>query len=176
MPATLFILAIIVCLFHLLFTKKNRSKKYVLELLIIYLLVFCFGVNGIITFIAHVFFPAISAKALGWPDGGPFQFEVGIANLAIGSLGILTIWFRNRFALATIIANTIFLWGCAIEHLLTMAKYKQFAQSNAVIYFYADIFMPIIIITLYVFYKNIHETNFDKFKWIKLNWVKKLFQ
>ncbi len=44
------------------------------------------------------------AASIGWPAGSPFQFEVGIANLSFGILGILCLKFMDNFWTATVIA------------------------------------------------------------------------
>ena len=41
------------------------------------------GVTGLWAGVFHVFFPAVSARYIGW-EVSPFQFEVGMADLAIG--------------------------------------------------------------------------------------------
>ena len=41
--------------------------------------------------ITHVYFPEISAKEIGW-EVSLFQFEVGIADLTVGVLGVLAFW------------------------------------------------------------------------------------
>ena len=38
----------------------------------------------------HTFAADEVAESIGWPTGNPFQTEVAVANLAIGTLGILS--------------------------------------------------------------------------------------
>ncbi len=136
---------------HLFFTKKARTRKYIIEILLSYLILFGWGLGGLMNFTAHVFFPYTTAAIIGWQGETTFQFEVGIANLSFGMLAILCILIRmNHFWLATIIGNTIFYWGAAIGHIRQMIIAHNFTQGNAGIYFYHDVVYPIIIIGLYI--------------------------
>jgi Family of unknown function (DUF6790) len=38
------------------------------------------------------------AESIGWPAGNPFQLEVGVANLAVGILGIVAMGRRDGAA------------------------------------------------------------------------------
>jgi NAD(P)-dependent dehydrogenase (short-subunit alcohol dehydrogenase family) len=44
------------------------------------------GVGGVFGFVGHTVYADIAAASIGWPPGNPFQTEVAVANLAIGSL------------------------------------------------------------------------------------------
>jgi uncharacterized membrane protein YjjP (DUF1212 family) len=83
-----------------------------------------------------------------------FQFEVGIAGMAIGTLGIMCAWFEGLFWLATIVAASIFMWGCAIGHLRDMIQRKNFNPGSAGYVFFWDLLMPFAMIGLYIFYKG----------------------
>jgi hypothetical protein len=67
--------------------------------------------------IGHLFFGNAIAEHIGWGKGSPFQFEVGMAALAIAVLGLLTPHYGNEFQLAAVITATIYLWGCAGGHI-----------------------------------------------------------
>ncbi len=151
MPIILALLAIIGFLIHLYFTKHERSKKYTIELLLSYFLLFILGINGIISSIALMFFPSSTASLMGLENGSFFQFEVGIANLSFGVLGILCIYIRMKhFWLSTIIGASIFLWGNAIGLIREMISSKTFVSGILSSYFYHDIFFPLILIGLYI--------------------------
>lgn len=151
MPIILFILAIVGFGIHLFFTRTYITKKSIIELLLSYLILFGWGIGGIITFIAHVFFPYKTAALIGWEGGTTFQFEVGITNLAFGFLAILCILIRMKhFWMAVIIGYTIFYWGVAVGHIRQMIIAHNFTSGNAGIYFYHDVIYPIIIIGLFI--------------------------
>ena len=77
------------------------------------------GVTGICTFVMHVFFPATSAREIGWAVS-PFQYEVGVADLTVGVLGVLAFWGDFGFQVAAVVAATIWLWGDAVGHVRQM--------------------------------------------------------
>jgi hypothetical protein len=68
----------------------------------------------------------------------------------MGILGILSIWFRGDFWVATIIARSVFLWGAAYTHLEDLKGRKNINIFNAGPVLYLDIFSPIVLIGLYI--------------------------
>lgn len=147
MPIIFLILALVIFLLHWIY-QKNRPRKTV-ELLLIYIMVFCLGFTGVVSFLAHVFYPNETAELIGWAPGSPFQFEVGVADLAFGTLAILTFWLRKSFLFAAILGNTIWLWGDAVGHIRNMIQTGNFAPGNAGVYFVADITIPLFVLILY---------------------------
>lgn len=49
------------------------------------------------------FFGDAVAEHIGWEKGSPFQFEVGMAALAIAVLGLLAPYYGSEFQFATVI-------------------------------------------------------------------------
>lgn len=147
MPVIFLILGLVIFFLHWGFQKKRPRKT--LELLLGYLMLFTLGFNGIANFIAHVFYADRTAALIGWAAGSPFQFEVGIANLGFGVLAFLSFWLRRSFLFAALLGNTIWLWGDAIGHIRNMIETGNFASGNAGIYFWADIFIPVLIWVVY---------------------------
>jgi hypothetical protein len=103
------------------------------------------GLNGIYCFFMHAFFPAVSAQAIGWTPS-PFQFEVAVADLAVGVLGILCFKAGFGFRLATTIAAVFMLWGDAVGHIYQMLVHNNFSAGNAGSWFWLDILVPLILI------------------------------
>lgn len=137
----MFLLAIAFIIFHRAIRKMLPDAEIVFR----WIALFPLGLTGIYTFILHVFFSDVSAKAIGW-SASPFQFEVGMADLAIGVLGMLAFSASYGFRVATTIAATIFLWGDAIGHIYQMLKFQNFAPGNAGSWFWMDIIIPLILI------------------------------
>jgi Family of unknown function (DUF6790) len=146
MPLIIFLLAISFFSIHIVITKRKMSSKHKIELLLIYLIVFLVGMQGLITFIAHVFYPEQTAALIGWKSNKAFQFEIGIANLAFSCLGFLSIYFRKRFLIAVIIGYSIFLWGAAIGHIIQYLTREDYLGS----YFISDLVTPCILILTYL--------------------------
>lgn len=84
--------------------------------------------------ISHIFFgPKISAS-IGW-QWSPFELEVGFANLGFGVAGVLAASFSPDYALAIIIANSVFRVGAGIGHIRSMITDRNFAVNNSAILF-----------------------------------------
>jgi hypothetical protein len=107
------------------------------------------GVNGIITASGHLFAPAPIARLIGWPTS-PFQWEVGLADLSYGVLGVMAPAFGREFWLATIVVFSVFMLGAAAGHVRSMLQEHNFAPGNAGYYFWYDIVVPLSLIALYV--------------------------
>jgi hypothetical protein len=77
-------------------------------------LVYLVGVAGIIGASGHLLKADDVARSIGWPPGSPFQWEVGVADLGWGVLGVMSPTRGRDFWLATIIVASIFLLGAAV--------------------------------------------------------------
>jgi hypothetical protein len=108
---------------------------------------------GVLTFVFHVFFSARASASIGWAPS-PFEYEVGIADLTIGGLGFLCIWFREKFWLATAIANLLWLEGDAIGHVRQMVEHGNHAANNSGPFLYLEIFMPLVILALTLYHRR----------------------
>src|SRR5262249_16653361 len=98
------VLITLVCIaVHLWRMREPRTMHRVVGVVLLYLLVVMVGVTGVFAAYGHTAMAAKVAEEIGWPPGNPFQFEVAMANLALGVLGIMCIWKRGDFWLATII-------------------------------------------------------------------------
>jgi hypothetical protein len=107
------------------------------------------GINGLLLSAGHLVMPARVARAIGWPTS-PFQWEVGLAGVSYGLLGVLSPLFERPFWLATILAYSVFMLGAAIGHIRSMVKDRNFAPGNAGFMFWYDIVVPAGLIALYV--------------------------
>jgi len=98
--------------------------------------------------VGHLFKADAIAEHIGWKKGSPFQLEVGIADLTIGTLGTLCAWFSGGFRLATVIAATIWLWGCVAGHVRDMMRNRNFSPGSAGFVFYWGLLYPVFLIGL----------------------------
>ncbi len=90
------------------------------------------------------------AESIGWPPKTPWQWEVGLASLATGVLGVIASGFGDEFTLATIIAFSVFYLGAAVGHVREMVIHRNFKAGNAGPIFFFDVLVPIYLIVLYV--------------------------
>ena len=144
----LLLLAVLVAVIHFLLVRriKNRSISF-FELLLLYVLVFGVGVAGLMSFVGHLFFADLIATKIGWATGSPFQFEIGVSDGAWGVLGILCIWFRKNFWLATGLGWSLFLIGAGYGHLRDLIAKNNYAPYNYG-YIAPDLLLPLIILVL----------------------------
>lgn len=141
---------------HLILRKKKKrvSAKRIIEVILLYFLLINVGITDLFNFVGHAFFADNVAINLGWPSGSPFQFEVAVANLAFGILGILCMWIRGNFWVAVALGSSIFSLGAASGHIREMISKQNFAIYNiGPVLFVNDILVPIVILSLVVAYK-----------------------
>jgi hypothetical protein len=111
------------------------------------LLLLPIGATGLWAGVFHVFFSATAAAHIGW-QVSPFQFEVGMADFAIGVTACLAFRRPLAFKAAAVCAASIFLLGDAVGHIRQMVAAGNFAPGNAGVPFYMDVICPVLGITL----------------------------
>jgi hypothetical protein len=115
--------------------------------LLSWLLLLPIGVGGLWSAFFHLFYPEMAARFIGWQDS-PFQFEVGMADLALGVAGCAAFRASFGFKAAVVLVNAIFLFGDAVGHGRQMIAAGNFAPGNAGPVFYLDIILPVATIVL----------------------------
>lgn len=124
------------------FRRKNRSIS---DIFLGYLFFFAMGLVGLWGFIFHAFFPQMAAEFIGWANS-PFQFEVAMANLGMGIVGVFGLDASKPYRISGTLFTTCFLWGAAYGHIIQMLKAKNFAPGNAGLIFYNDLLLPLLLI------------------------------
>jgi DMSO reductase anchor subunit len=107
------------------------------------------GVTGLWAALFHLAFPARAAALIGW-ETSPFQFEVGMADLAIGVTACIAFWRPLPFKAAAVCVASIFLLGDAVGHVHQMVSTGDFAAGNAGTPFFMDIIGPVLSIALLI--------------------------
>lgn len=130
---------------------KKKSSR--LDLTLGYLFFFAVGLSGIWGFIFHAFFPEMAARLIGWTTS-PFQFEVAVANLGMGLVGLFGLRATGSYRIAGTLFTTCFLWGAAYGHIVQMIKADNFAPGNAGLIFYNDIILPLLLIVIMLLQKR----------------------
>lgn len=80
LPAVLFAVAIVLA-------ALRRGSGSAAERYLAWILLLPIGVTGLWAGLFHIAFPAVAAADIGW-QVSPFQFEVAMADLAIGATAI----------------------------------------------------------------------------------------
>lgn len=157
MPIFMLTLVLITIVVHILFMKQRSAKK-IIEITLLYLLVIGVGAGALVAGFMHVFNGPATAQMIGWQPGSPFQYEVGVADMAFGLICVLCVFFRGSFWLAAIIANSFFLIGCMAGHLRSLAESGNLAAynigPNIII---ADLILPLVLIGLYIIYSRLER-------------------
>ncbi|MGC1302783.1 MAG: DUF6790 family protein [Caulobacteraceae bacterium] len=146
LPALLFVLALAIA------AARHRHGPAA-ERFLSWILLLPIGVTGLWAGCFHVAFPAMAARLIGW-ETSPFQFEVGMADLAIGATACVAFWRGLEFKAAAVAAAAIFLLGDAVGHVRQMLLAGNFAPGNAGTPFYTDIICPLSAIALLVVAKR----------------------
>jgi hypothetical protein len=142
LPVFLFVAALV-------FAWLSRSGAPIAERLLPWILLLPIGVTGLWAAIFHLFFPEIAAADIGW-EPSPFQFEVGMADLAMGVAACVSFWRGLDFKTAVVVINAIFLLGDAIGHVEQMIAAGNFAAGNAGVPFFGDIAFPVLALILLI--------------------------
>src|SRR5271155_5226270 len=141
-------LALVAASVHLgLSSSRRSSRAAIAATYLLYMLVIYVGLMGLLTAYAHVFRSAQTSASIGWSTS-PYEYEVGMADLTVGVLGVLCLWIRGNFWLATAIANAVWLLGDAVGHIRQLVLYNDHAANNSGIFLGAEIITPLVILYL----------------------------
>lgn len=135
MPAELLVAAWIIGAYKAYI--KHQSPNEILA----WLLLLPVGIAGVWGFMFHAFLPNIADKLIGWAYS-PFEFEVAVANLGMGILGIFSFRASLGFRKAAVLFCTVFLWGAAFGHIYQMIAHHNFDPGNAGFIFWTDLLIP----------------------------------
>ena len=131
----------------------KRAHGRTAELLLMYSLFFLVGISGVIGWMGHFFRPEQIAAYIGWQNN-PFQREVAFANLSLGILGLMCIWKRGNFWLATVIALAVFYLGCFGGHLYEWQVNGNTHPGNIGAPLFIDILLPVYLMAMYAMIKK----------------------
>ena len=148
---SLSVISLIAFFWHLWNTPRFlRTRVRLIELFLLYQLVFNVGITSLVAFLGLTFMSDYMAHYLNWPIA-PFEQELGSINLAFGVLGLLCIWFRQLFWVATILGFSIWILSDGIRHLyLTPHNYA----GNVGIMLYTDLIIPVLLLVLLFLYRK----------------------
>ena len=144
---------------QLLVGRKPLGARRVVETFLQWSLLVNVGIAGLLGFYAHAFHAATTAELIGWAPGSPFQFEVAVANLAFGVLGVLCLRFRGGFWAATIVGFAVFLEGAAYGHIRDIILNQNYAPGNAGIILYWDLLVPVAQLILLLAYLRLEPKD-----------------
>ncbi len=127
--------------------KKNVEGFHKYECLLHYFLFIGVGLQGLITGVMQIFYPDYIAAYAKWPVS-PFLAEVGMANVAFGILGILSLFYKKGWQTATGLGYALFLGMAAIGHIKSAWMDHNFSLGNVGPTLWSDIIISLSILFL----------------------------
>lgn len=153
-----FVLALVVSLVNIIFSRKPRTAKNIVGIAALYLLVIDIGVGGLIGAYMHTARADYTAQMIGWAAGSPFQYEVAMMNLGIGVLGVLCLFFRREFWLAAAINVLVVYWGCGVGHVREVLLKANVAAWNAGPgIMFGDFILPALVLALVIVHGRLQD-------------------
>ena len=152
--AAILLMGIIGFFIHLFVSKEPRTPFRIVELFLLYQLIFSVGLSSFLAFFGLAFMTQFVADYTNWP-ACPFEKQLANVNLGYGVLGILCIWYRGTFWLATIIGLSIWLVGDGIGHLADLYYNHNTSWGNIGLPLYTDIIVPVLLVILYAIYHKL---------------------
>lgn len=132
--------------------ENRRTRDRVVELWLLWFVAGA-GVWGIIEGIAHLGPTSDQlAESIGYRQSF-FQWEVGWADIAVGVLGVGSIWRRDSWLTAAVVAFAILYWGDALGHVMQWVAHGNTAPSN-VGAIPSDVLQPLVAVLLLVAYRR----------------------
>lgn len=139
----MFVLAVLFIILHKLVV-GGRISQY--EIVYRWVAFFSIGLVGVYTFVMHAFYSDIASASIGWA-ASPFEYEVGVADLAIGVLGVCSFNASFGFRLATVTAASIWLLGDAFNHISQLILSGNVNPGNAGTWLWLqDLVVPLLLL------------------------------
>jgi hypothetical protein len=144
------VIALVGATIHRARDRQPRSAARTLEIYLVWWLAVVLGIGNVVGGLFHVFDGPAIAREIGFTRGdGGFQFENAMADVAIGVVAFLSIWFRGNWWPAALVAISISWWGDAYGHVHQMIVNDNHDPDNTGIVLYSDILSPLIGLVLY---------------------------
>lgn len=162
---SIYVLSILGFLIHaLLSPSASLTRARLIELALLYQIVFSLGVTSLVAFFGLTFMGPYIAAYTGWP-ASPFEQQLANVNLAFGTLGILSIWFRKGFWIATVLGFSIWILSDGVHHFYHYVAYGNKEAGNIGVPLWTDILVPLLLLFLSFLYvrsqKNVRIINFN---------------
>ncbi|MFG1302425.1 DUF6790 family protein [Xanthobacter sp. V3C-3] len=139
-PVLLFVLALV-------FASLSRSGAPA-EHYLSWILLLSVGFQGIWAGTTHVFLPQTAAAFIGWQPS-PFQYEIGIADLALGIVAVVSFWQSRDFKAAVVLITCLTYVGLAIGHVRQVLTTGDHAPGNFGMLLILTVLVPVVMIALW---------------------------
>lgn len=152
---SLYLFGIIMTIWHIYsLPKQDRTGSKILEIILLYQIVFSIGMTSFLAFIGMTFLPEYVAQFTNWP-ACPFEQQLANVNLAFWVLGMMAIYYRGYFWLATIVGFSVWILGDGIHHLYLAIVENNLSPGNIGVPLWTDFVVPIVLLILLYFYMKV---------------------
>jgi hypothetical protein len=121
-PVVMFVAAIVIA--SLVKHPASAPERY-----FNWLLLLSVGVEALWGGLFHVFFPEMASAQIGWQPS-PYEFEVGISDIALGLVAIAAFWRSLSFKTAITIFAVLFDAGVLVGHVQQAIGSGNFSADN----------------------------------------------
>jgi hypothetical protein len=97
----------------------------------------------------HIAFPQIAAASIGWKVS-PFQFEIGVADVSIGIVAIVSFWRGLDFQAPIVGYFSLFSFGVAYGHVRQAIEAGDFSKNNFGILLVITVILAALLPVLYL--------------------------
>lgn len=97
----------------------------------------------------HIVFPHMAAASIGW-EVSPFQFEIGVADAAIGVVAILSFWRSLAFKAPVVGYYSLFSFGVAYGHFREAFEAGDTSKNNFGLLLVITLIYAVLLPVLYV--------------------------
>ena len=121
-PLIMFVVAILVA--TIVRRPQPTAERY-----LAWLLLFSVGIDGIWAGIFHIFFPGVASGEIGWQPS-PFEFEIGVADLSLRIVAVISFWRSLSFQSAIAFFAALFYAGVVIGHFNQAFAHGDYSPDN----------------------------------------------
>ncbi len=148
----LYVVALISASVHTAVRRSSLSRQATVEIFVLYLFAFSYGLGGLGGFLGYCLLPEATAARIGWPAHSQFQFELGSVQLGWGIAALLCLFIRNRhyWLGVAMIPAFLFLMAGGL-HIYEVLEKRNFASYNVGI-IAPDLLIPLTVLGLIGYY------------------------
>ncbi len=151
---SIYLIGVLLTMVHLFrMPALERTKSKVIEVVLLYQIVFSLGITSFVAFIGLSLMPEMIAHYLNWAYC-PFEQELANVNLAFGVLGVMSIWYRGLFWMATIYGFSIWILADGFHHIYEYLYHGNDSSGNIGVPLITDFVVPIILLVLFYYYRK----------------------
>jgi hypothetical protein len=122
-------LPVLLCLAAVILAASTRRHQHWSRRYLSWILFLAVGLDSLWAGIFHVFLPKIASAQIGWQPS-PFEFEVGISDISLGVVAVVSFWRSLAFQSAVAAYAIMFYVGVSVGHIVQALGQGDFAPDN----------------------------------------------